>query len=132
VIIHGLLLGFDLLHPLHYITILVVFLQLLLFSAISLTCSVFSKSSWASIILPIVTLFALRFIAPQDEASSYMSPLGASLTVYAYLISQVSIERGTGTPLSTQTFIGAILSPVTISVFLIAVSFLYFRKMEVD
>jgi ABC-type transport system involved in multi-copper enzyme maturation permease subunit len=134
VIIYGLFIGLGPLHPVHYITILVAFLQLLFFSAISLACSVFSKSSWASIIIPIVTLFALMFIAPQDQANSYISPLGSIATVYRYLISQlIPIESYTfGTPPSTATFIGAVLFPVTISAFLLTLSFIYFRKMEVD
>lgn len=129
----GLLMGLNPFHPAHYIALLTISIQILFFSAVSLTCSIFSKSIWVSIIAPTITFFALTFIFPQNSTYDYFSPISGMHIIFQYLASIfIPDQKLLNSSPTQQEFQGAVFFPVAISIFLILVSFIYFRKMEVD
>jgi ABC-type transport system involved in multi-copper enzyme maturation permease subunit len=129
----GLLMGLGPFHPAHYIALLTILIQTLFFSAISLACSTFSKSAWASIILPTITFFALAFSFPQKSTYNYLSPTMGMQIIFQYLTALFIPNQGLSLNLPTeQEFQGAIFFPIATSIFLLLISFAYFRKMEVD
>jgi ABC-type transport system involved in multi-copper enzyme maturation permease subunit len=128
----GLLMNVSPLNPAHYISILTIFIPVLLYSAIALACAVFTKSTWATVILPTVTLFALAFASPQYVSYNYLFTLTGMQTIFRYLAHAIIPDHlPLGQP-TQQEFLGALLFPVITSLILIAISFIYFRKMEVD
>jgi len=129
----GLLMGLGPFHPAHYTTLLAILMQILFFSAISLACSIFSKSAWVSIIIPIITFFALLFTFPQNSTYNYLSPISGMQIIVQYLAAIFTPNQESLLNLPTeQEFQGAVLFPITVSIFLLMISFAYFRKMEVD
>jgi ABC-type transport system involved in multi-copper enzyme maturation permease subunit len=128
----GLLMGLSPLSPAHYISFLTIFIALLFYSAVAAACAVFTKSTWATIILPIITLFVLGFASPQYVSYGFLfTPTGMG-KIFAYLANIMIPDHLGLDQVTQQEFLGALLFPVITSLVLIAISFIYFRKMEVD
>jgi ABC-type transport system involved in multi-copper enzyme maturation permease subunit len=128
----GLLMNISPLNPAIYICLLTIFIAILFYSAIALACAVLTKSTWATIILPTVTLFALAFASPKYVSYNYLSTLTGMQTIFQYLVNAIIPDHlALGQP-TLQEFLGALLFPVITGLILIVISFIHFRKMEVD
>jgi ABC-type transport system involved in multi-copper enzyme maturation permease subunit len=128
----GLLMGLSPLSPAHYISLLTIFIALLFYSAVATACAILTKSTWATIILPIITLFVLGFASPQYVSYGFLfTPTGMG-KIFAYLANIMIPDHLGLAQVTQQEFLGALLFPVITSLVLIAISFIYFRKMEVD
>jgi len=126
IVARGLLSQLEPWNTLMLIVLFILFLETLFFSTLSLLLSVIAKKTWATILLVIIFFFTITSFMPQLEPPlKYAIPTYGAQAMFSYL------ALGSH-DYTFEDFTVALSSMVIMSIIFLLVSFIHFKRMQVD